>query len=297
MKLSHTQKELYNVSPMAWFIKYVLKYKEKVMTSPLFFGSLVEEGVNALLEGSDLESALIHFEELFISYDVNGKDECLKTSKNVKYSKADYQELLFTEEELILHKEMDHTEKAYYSLLRKGKMMITEFHDNILPNIKRTIAMQEPINIKNEYGDEIIGFADMIVEWKDGRILVLDLKTSASPYKKDAVLTEEKGSQTALYYEALKDKYKLDGAGFLVLEKKVRVRDPQMRSQILIDVPPEELIQETFDNFDKVFYDIRQAKFPCTAPVCNRFGKKCSNAGFCSSGGVDVTGLVRKEVK
>ncbi len=51
-----------------------------------------------------------------------------------------------------------------------------------------------------------------------------------------------------------------------------------MRSQIIIDTPSEELIQETLDEFDNMLYSVRQAKFPCKAPDCNRFGQECCNA-------------------
>lgn len=293
MRLSHTQKELYKVSPRAWFIKYVLKYKESVMGSPLFFGSIVEEGCNALLNGKTLEQAHKVFEKKFQKYDINGKKECLKSSSKVRYFKSDFQENAHTEEELKVLEGKSDKHRAWASRLNSGKMMIKEFHDNILPNIRKVISMQEFISVPNGHGDTIIGYSDLVCEWIDGRILVLDIKTSGTPYAKDAVLTMEKGSQTALYYSALKEKYNLDGAGFLVLEKKIRKRIPQTRSQIIIDVPPDHIIEETFDDFDEVLYSIRQAQFPCCSPDCNRFGQICAYSKFCESGGVDTTGLFR----
>jgi len=264
------------------------------MSSALFLGTIIEKSTDALLEGKTLKEAQDLFEKNYQRYEINGKWETLKTSDKVKFFKSDFQENAHTEKELEELATKEHNFRCWSSRIKSGKLMIQEFHDNIMPNIKKVIAMQEYISIDNGDGDQIIGYADYIVEWIDGRRLVLDLKTSASPYKKDAVLTTEKGSQTALYYFALREKYNLDGAGFLVLEKKIRKKEPQTRSQILIDVPPEELIQETLDIFDKMLYDIRQAKFPCKAPDCNRFGQQCCYNKFCETGGVNTKGLWRK---
>jgi hypothetical protein len=272
-----------------------LKYKEEVMSSALFLGTIIEKSIDALLvDGVTLKEAQDLFEKNYQRYKINEKWETLKSSDKVRFFKSDFQENAHTEEELEFLADKPHNFRCWSSRIKSGKLMIQEFYDNVMPNIKKLIASQVYVSIDNGNGDQIIGYADYIVEWIDGRILVLDLKTSAGPYSKDAVLTMEKGSQTALYYSALKDEYKLDGAGFIVLEKKIRVRTPQTRSQIIIDVPPDELIQETFDEFDEMLYNIRQAYFPCKAPDCNRFGQECCYSKFCKSGGVDTSGLWRK---
>jgi len=220
IRISHTQKELYLMSPKAWYFKYKLNLKEKVMGSPLFFGSIVEIGVEVLLKGGTLEQAHEAFTKAMKSYNVNGKWENLATSKNVRYSKADWQPHLFTVKEIDDMVTKTQQFRSHQSLIRSGKMMITEYHDNILPKIKKVIATQKYFSIDNGIGDEIMGYIDLICEWEDGRILAPDNKTSGSAYKPDCVDTPEKGTQTALYYEAVKDEYKLDGTGFLVLENK-----------------------------------------------------------------------------
>lgn len=297
MKLSHTQKELFLVSPRAWYNKYVLGYQEEVMGSPLFFGSIVEDGVNVLLKGGSLEDAHKLFENNFKRYKVNGKWEDLATSNKVRYSKADWQEHLFTERELETLETKTQQFRTHQSLLRSGKRMIEEFHLNIQPHIKKVLAMQEYFSIPNDHGDEIIGYVDLVCEWEDDSVIIHDVKTSGSAYKANAVLTEDKGKQTALYYEALSDKYNPDFAGFLVLEKKVRKRDPQMRSQILIDVPPDELIEKTFDEFDEVLHTIRKAYFPCCSPQCDQYGQQCAYKQFCKSEGMNIEGLVNTKGK
>jgi len=293
IRLSHTQKELFLTSPRAWFYKYKLNLKEEIMGSPLFFGSIVEMGVEVLLQGGTLEQAHKKFEDSMVVYNVNGKWEKLATSKKVRYSKADWQPLLFTAKELEDLEIKPQQFKSHQSLIRSGKRMITEFHEAIFPKIKKVISTQEYFSIDNGIGDEIMGYADIVCEWEDGRILVPDLKTSASKYADDAVYTDKRGTQTALYYEAFKDKYPIDGTGFLVLEKKVRVRDPQMRSQIILGVPPEELIELTFDQFNKVLYSIKKGDFPCCSPECDVYGQSCAFKKYCESEGTDLTGLTK----
>lgn len=292
VRLSHTQKELFLVSPRAWFYKYKLNLKQTVMGSPLFFGLHVETGVNVLLAKGTLEQAYDAFEKAMKYAYNNGKRLPLATSSDVKYSKADWQPHLFTDKELADLEGKTQNFKSHQSLIRSGKLMIKEFHDKILPHIKKVISTQEYIKIENESGDEIMGYVDLICEWDDDRLLIQDIKTSANPYKQDAVMTDDKGTQTAIYYEALKDKYPIDAVGFLVLEKKIRKKaDNPTRSQIIIDKPPQEIIDLTFDQYDKVLHTIKEGAFPCCSPQCDQYGQKCPYAKYCASGGTDLTGL------
>lgn len=297
IKLSHTAKEKYLMSPRAYYYHYMLNLKETTLGSPLFFGSLIEVGLDVLLKGGKLEEALVAFRKAFRIYKFNGLDVDLSSNPNVRYSKADFDPGLFSDKELKDIEGKDLRFKSWESLARKGEMMLTAYSENILPKIKKVLETQAYFAIPNGMGDEIIGFADMICEWEDGRIIIPDHKTSAQSYSKDAVLTEEKGKQTALYFEAFKDKYPLDATGFIVLEKNIRKKDPRARTQVIFDKPPEELIQKTFDEFDNVLYNIKQASFPCLSPKCNVYGQSCPYKKYCCSNGEDMTGLVKIDKK
>lgn len=293
IKLSHTAKELYLKSPRAYFYHYHLYLREKTLGSPLFFGSIIEKGLDALLKGAKLEDALQTFRNNFVYYTVNGDSVNLSNSPRVRYSKSDLDLDVFTESELKSLEGKSLQFKSWASLQRKGEMMITAYHRDVLPKIKKIVATQVYFAIPNEADDEINGFADIICEWEDGRLIVPDNKTSAQAYPKDAVLTEQYGKQTALYYEALKDKYPIDATGFFVMEKKMRKNEPRARINIILDKPPEELIQKTFDEFDSVLYDIKQGKFPCASPNCDQYGQSCCYKKYCQSGGKNLTGLVK----
>jgi hypothetical protein len=172
-------------------------------------------------------------------------------------------------------------------------MLITAYYTDIFPKIKKVIAVQKYFSIKNESDDEINGFADLICEWEDGRLIIPDHKTSSIAYPENAVLTEQYGKQTALYYEAFKQEYPIDGVGFFVLEKKMRKKEPRARVNTIIDVPPENLIQQTFDEFDTVLFNIKQGNFPCASPKCDMYGQQCCYKKYCESGGKNLTGLVK----
>jgi hypothetical protein len=293
LKLSHTSKELYLKSPRAYFYHYHLYLREKTLGSPLFFGSLIEKGLDVLFKGGTLEQAKETFIKNFKVYTINGNVENLSSSKFIRYSKADLDLDVFTEKEIADLSNKSTQFKSWASLQRKGEMMIEAYYRDIFPKIKKVVATQKYFSIDNGAGDEITGFADLICEWEDGRLIIPDHKTSANPYPDDAVLTEQYGKQTALYFEAFKDEYPLDGTGFFVLEKKMRKKEPKARTQVILDKPPEELVEKTLDEFDSVLYDIKQGKFPCASPKCDAYGQQCCYKKYCQSGGADLTGLVK----
>lgn len=293
VKLSHTAKEKYLTSPRAYYYHYHLYLREQVLGSPLFFGSLIETGLNALFAGATLEQALETFRKNFKVYSVNGKMESLSSSSYIRYSKSDLDLEVFTEKELKDLETKSVQFKSWASLQRKGEMLITAYHRDIFSRIKKVIAVQKYFSIVNEADDEINGFIDLICEWEDDSLIAPDHKTTSIAYPEDAVTNDKHGKQTALYYEVLKDEYPIDGTGFFVLEKKMRKKEPRARTQIILGKPTEELIQKTFDEFDSVAYNIKQGNFPCLAPACDQYGQSCCYKKYCASNGKDLTGLVK----
>lgn len=294
VKLSHTAKEMYLLSPRKYFYHYMLYLRPIKADSALFFGSMIEHGIEALLAGKTLDQAKETFTNNFKFVDINGKKEDLVTSDKINYSKADLDPDVFTEEETnsIIDKSPQY--QSHKSLMKKGLMLIEAYSKEILPKIKKVIATQVPFTIDNGIGDQITGFADLICEWEDGKTYVLDHKTSSIKYPDDAVQTEQYGKQTALYFDTFKDKYKIDGAGFIVLEKKMRKKEPRARVYAtLFQVPSEQITEKTFDEFENVLYNIKQGQFPCCTPNCDAYGKQCVYKKYCDSGGENLTGLVK----
>lgn len=291
VKLSHSSKELYLKSPKAWYLHYKKYIRSEVAGSALFFGSKIEIGIDALLEGKSLLEAQNLFLDDFEEVQINGEWISLKDLNKIEYSKSDLDEDLI---EGRLNDNASYQYKVWFSLKEKGLLLIEAYSKDILPHIKRVIATQVPVEVKNETGDMITGFADLICEWDDGRIVLLDHKTTSITFKNDAANSEEYGKQTALYFDLLKDKYKLDAVGFIVLEKKIRKKVPRARVYWTeFQVPKEELIQKTFKEFDEVCEAIKAEKYDCAYPKCNAYGKECCYRKFCQSGDKNMEGLVK----
>lgn len=273
IRLSHTAKEKYLNCPLSYYMHYTLGLREKVVGSALPFGTAIDEANGALLEGKTLKESLQVFEEYWTSPVINNKKVELRKYKNIRYSKADHQ--------------LD--EDPWISMLRKAELMLGAYQSEFMPMVKDVLCVQKNIKIKNNLGDYITGFLDTKVELTDGRTVTIDNKTSSQAYKKDAVLTPEKGSQLALYCHAEDCEY----GGFVIQEKNIRKREPRARVQILIDKPPETLVKKTLDEFQDVLYNIKMGVFPSNHPHCNRYYGKCICDKYYPSGGENLAGLIK----
>lgn len=293
LKLSHTANQKYMTSPRSYYYHYMLNLREAKLGSPLFFGSLIETGLDVLFKNGSLEQAQTTFRKNFVTYQLNGSTINLSNSPLVRYSKADLDLDVFSEKEQqdLANKSVQF--QSWASLQRKGELMLEAYSRDILPKIKKVLATQIYFSIPNDAGDEINGFADLICEWEDNKIILVDHKTSAGPYPADAVSSLQYGRQTALYYEAFKEKYPLDATGFFVMEKKIRKKEPRARTNIILDKPPEDLIEQTFQEFDDTLQNIKQGKFECLSPNCDVYGQECCYKRYCMSGGKDMKGLVK----
>lgn len=105
----------------------------------------------------------------------------------------------------------------WLSLYHKGILMLTAYRDEVLPQIKKVLAVQKKITLTSD-ADEIIGYIDAVVEMQDGRVVVMDNKTSAREYEQDAVI---KSPQLALYVHAVRDEFHTNYGGFCVLRKGI----------------------------------------------------------------------------
>lgn len=284
INLSHTAKEKYLDSPRAYYLHYLLNLREEKCGSALFFGNAMDNALNVLLLERDLEKAKIEFDKQMRTFSYNNQElDILKTDK-IKYSKSDYDESLVpegTEEHL----------KSWQSLYNKGLLFLDAYNEQIIPKIKKVLAVQQHIEICNDAGDKIIGFIDMIVEWEDGRIIIFDNKTSSIDYKEDKL--QDDAPQLATYAESeIAKKLGVTHQGYIVISKKVRKKDPRVRIQIIIDQVPETLVEKTFNDYTKVLRGVKRGDFECSG-TCDKPWGKCPYKAYCESDGADLTGLVK----
>lgn len=281
IQISFSAAERYILSPMSYFLHYLLKLRPVELSSPLIFGNAIDAGLNDLLKYKSLTSAKDKFQtELKNEYRIKGV---------VKFSKADLDESLI--EGIDIPEDHD---PAWYSLREKGIIMLEAYAEQVLPKIKQVHEIQHNISLTNENGDTFIGIVDLIATLDDGKRYLLDNKTTTKKYDSNAV---ETSSQLATYYEALKDEFKLDGVGYITISKTIRKRKlPKCEINIMLGSVGEELIDETFKKYDEVLSGIKTAKFECSGNCC-KLPWPCAYKNYCASGGKDITGLKYQEKK
>lgn len=204
-KLSNSAVDKYIECSLCYKLHYIDRIRPVRGKSALLFGAALDVGLNELLLTKDLEKAQTAFFDKWFEVDHYTTD----------FSKSDL------DQELIMHYKDEikiPTNGSWYSLYIKGRLFIEQYHKDILPKIKKVIAVQEPVSLKNADGDEITGILDLVVQWEDGKIYLLDNKSSSVKYASDSAKT---GQQLPLYYYIKKDDYKLDGVGYIVMSKKI----------------------------------------------------------------------------
>lgn len=205
VKLSNSSVDKYNECSLCYNLHYNKGIRPVKTGSALIFGGIIDKALNELLLTKDLHKALLLF---------NNEWNKVENSQLIKYSKSDLDKEL-----LDYYLGLDGKNNPEWKTLQiKGQLFIEAYNLEVLPKIKKVIAVQEPITIKNADNDEITGFLDLIVEWEDGKTYLMDNKTSSVQYSETAAKDNQ---QLPLYYYATKDKYKLDGIGYIILSKKI----------------------------------------------------------------------------
>lgn len=171
-------------------------------------------------------------------------------------------------------------ELVWDNIVKRGLACIDVYVKEILPNIKRVISVQNSGHLTNDEGDEFIFIVDFIAEIFDGRIVLLDNKTSSARYPKTKIA---KSQQLALYLESFPEiKY----AGYCVLIKNPE-KEKGVTHQFMVGEIPEENKQAVFDHVQEIAQNIKEEKFPMNPKGCMAFGKKCEYWNACKFGNTD----------
>lgn len=367
-QLSNSALNIYSTCSRKYKFWYVDRLRPSTISGALLFGSALDRSLNHLVKERKLDEAIDIFEKSFRYQNINNKGTYIPTSELVLYADSDFDEDLLLEEDLQQYKSvrtdrlgltenvdpvkeykdflekkervgyngLESMEKILYnqmnwlSMRRKGLLMVKAYNEKVLPKIKKVIAIQERISLENCDGDTLMGYLDLVVEWEDGKIYILDNKTSLRDYEKDSA---GKSQQLLLYYHAAKDKYKVDGVGFIVLYKRINKNRTKICSlckydgsggrhktcpnvivksrcdgewiekinpdvyieYILNEVSPaaEDLVIETFDEANK---GIKTENFGPNLSACYKWGKPCEYLKKCWEGkDTDLVKLEKKE--
>lgn len=252
-RLSYSQLRLYSECGMKYKYHYIDKYRERTKSGALVFGTAFDKAIEAVLKNPNIDEKAV-FDGIWSRQEINGKEVYIPDSVLVGYAASDFDNDLLTDEdrcflkvkaeELLpeLFKETGSIEALYEkcktfksqkafrhfkeeelkflnlcnwcSLRRKGHLMLDANRTQILPRIKKVIGTQVKVNLKNEEGDSLLGFVDLVCEWDDGNQVIFDYKTSSIEYDADSVLTSP---QLTIYSHSLNIKR----AGYLVFRKGI----------------------------------------------------------------------------
>jgi PD-(D/E)XK nuclease superfamily len=291
IQLSFSACDRYLTSAFSYYLHYMLRIRPEENSSALFFGSAIDTGLNELLRPpldrspEALVRAKAAFAAAWGAAEINGEQVILSNPGVIKFSKADYDESVFPD----FAGPGTFLNPSWQSMRYKGLMILEAYAAQVVPKIREVLAVQREISLTNDLGDVFIGVVDLIVVWEDGRRLLLDNKTAARKYDKNAVEISE---QLATYFEAVKDEYQLDGIGFVVIPKKFRRKvEPLVPIDIMIGQVNEGIVAQTFEKYENVLDGIKNARFPCEQAKCCSKPWPCSYKRFCDSGGIDMTGL------
>lgn len=320
MKLSNSQLDTYNMCPRKWKHKYIDKFRSPKIPSALFFGSALDDAFSFLLLQkkevlTDIEldlqlnsTADEVFTQKMLQVDHNKQTVELAQSPFADYYASDFTpELLGKEQVAALQtlepayklndfidfhlqcKEQINARKklvnddqvlfnymSWLSMVEKGKLMISAYKDVVIPQIHRVESIQENISLTNADGDEIVGLIDFRASFVDdpSQVYTMDNKTSSKPYPVNCV---EESQQLSVYCEAKSDPH----AGYVVVEKKLFKKAPNIRVNVLKGKVSEATFVKTFDNFEKVCNNIEAQKFPQNWDSCFAFGRMCEYYAIC----------------
>lgn len=361
IRLSHSASSRYQECPKSYQYHYVKNYRPVVQSSPLLFGTAIDKAGEHYILTRDFHETLSVFANTWQTQTLSGVETDLRFLLNFTYSnrdldldllkQSDWMELrehFGDQAETDLDRAVDrkkdvgfkgltNTEKGIFNfanwlcLNRKGQYMLREFKHIVDKNVEEVLGTQVKVDLENEEGDAVVGFADFVLKWKGiEKPVVFDLKTSGIEYEDDAVV---KSPQLGLYVFSLSEKYdNTRNAGFIVLNKNIsknktkvcascnkdgsgqrhktcdaaingvrcngiwiETLNPEARSQVIVDTVSETFVDRVVENFTEVNKAIKAEVFPRCFNSCVKFNGAviCAFYDLCHSNNME--GLEVKE--
>ncbi len=317
LRLSNSQVDTYTTCARKWFIQKVLKINPTYLASPLYFGSLLDDTVeHYLLKGEG--SWQDYFMKRRLEFEVNRKPKMLPQDLlSLSFGAGDCDDKLIDQSELdkfcdslgvesvnakefLAYCKQQRKSKtalqedeqrifnycAFLSLTTKGMMLLEKLIEWLDENVKEVVSVQKKIEITNGEGDKFIGYLDFVVIMKDGRKVLIDLKTSSNPklyYPEDAASTSR---QLGIYSQ----EEGIPEVAYLIADKKIRKTNSKTGDRARISfvegVITEEHLDDVFAEIEEVTLEIKEKlgkgeeDFKKNLDSCNDFSG-CQYKGFC----------------
>lgn len=324
VNISHSAKEKFLECSEKYRLHYIEKLRSPILNSPLFGGSAFDDAVSVLLlrlkknrtpeedEISKQDPAHVLMRKLTRTQH-NREEVNIPTHTYVKYSKADFDVNLITEEdfrsindnvvcneyeeftpisaydfveycrnEIKTKHRLDEQDQRVFNLINwhsfKNKVLflLEQYEKEVIPKILEVKSVQRKVELSA--GEHtLIGFIDFEAIWKDepDKIYVCDNKLSSKAYKQQNL---EEGEQLATYCEFTENTF----GCYVNTEKTLRKKFPKHRIQIIRGELSEELFEKTFDNFGEVVHNIEEGNFEKNMEGnCFSFGQRCPYYNTC----------------
>lgn len=210
-KISFTKVQTYLDCGRKYKLQYLDRLRPKEINSALIFGTAIDDALNNLLLTKDLNKSKEIFFNSFKQREHNGEIIYTEFSPLVSFLETDL------DNDLLTNEDRNQKNLAFWSLYRKGLIIIDSYANFILPKIKEVLCVQQDLEHINQNGDIFEGTLDIIVKLNDNKVYLLDHKTSSIKYDVNSAAN----SIQLATYEYFNDKYKLDGVGFIVLNKNI----------------------------------------------------------------------------
>lgn len=226
--------------------KYDFHYNKKLrpiqMNSALAFGKALDDALNNLLTTKDLASS----KQIFLQNYIHSKGEVIFNDNDfdkdllelINYPKIEKLTELHTKKvkdgvaSLTPTETLMYHDSCYASLKEKGGVILDSYNKWVIPKIKQVVVVQDKLSIENDSGDTFEGFIDLIAEFKNGEVYLLDNKTTSYPYSKNSA---QESFQLNCYYHFIKNKYQLNGLGFIVANKNLWKKKKKVCKQCQYD--------------------------------------------------------------
>lgn len=347
--ISHSGQQRYIQCPREYQLHYIERLRPTGMASALLFGTAIDKACEDYMKERVPLRARQIFKEHWKEQEHNGQLIELSNCTEIEYRDADFDAelLLQSDNELIIKdtvhanvssiiKEGKDKERIAYanwiSLYRKGILMVNKFIEWVDENVAEVLGCQIPIELEDEDGNKVTGFADFVIKINgyDNPVLV-DLKTAARYYERNSVKESE---QLSLYFFYLKEKFypDMERAAYLVLQKQIKKNrtkickqcghdasgtnfktcnnthngkrcggefnvtiTPECNLQYIHDEIPQDMIDNTIQTFNLNVGKIQAGHFePCFENCLRYNGKiKCAFYEYCRTGSME--GLIKKE--
>jgi hypothetical protein len=329
MRLSNSAIDMYSLCPQKYKLHYIDKIRSEYVGSALLFGGAIDSALNIMLlekkkelTDDEKDEAKLNptrvFLDKFRTAEINGKKIDVLRSPQVYYYKSDcdftvlneldYNHLIYvasenkvklesvrefarTIQELKKNKvsienkvELFYNYICWYCVAKKGIMFLDAYREQVIPRIQEVHSLQREVMLPNGQGDYILGYVDLEATLTDGVRYVLDNKTASVPYSNDSV---SKSQQLTIYSEYCENR----NCGYIVLNKRLRKKEPRVRIQFILDVISDKQVENIFDIVGDREYNIKAGNFDGDLNNCFHWGRLCPYYNYCRSGSVE--GLIK----